>query len=364
MRYQQSVIIILAAVFLFGIIPVSANPWDDLQRLNDLNSNYPKISDLNIHGFASPSSIPDNPFRDSFISSVSNLNDPFRSSIAPPVSNLNDPFRNSLATNDFLMTRPVNPFFSDVTTRGLDNSGNSQIRPAYDDSINRLLDITQTTAALSTYRTVAVTSAIGLSRLINPTFSNDLGHINRMWGAYSLGQSTFDRLGYSTQILSPPPIDPGKYTTTQFGLFGWDGMRTVGDASIPTADGGTIKYHDEFMDSGNTMSHLYTQELISPTRYRYEVDRFYTPLQPNFVGFLDSKAFSRFPSYGYDPTTDFGTRQIRDSSFYTVRISPTDLYGYNSFNNPYNLNNLNNLNNFNTYNGFNTYNSFNSFQSY
>jgi hypothetical protein len=360
MRFKKAILIILAAVLLFYIIPVSANPWDDLQRLNDLNSNYPKISDFSTNDFASPVGFPSNPFRNSFISSVSNLNDPFRNNMISPASNLNDPFRNSLATSDFLRIRPVNPFFSDAVMPGVDNLGTSQIRPAYDDSINRLRDRTQTNAALSTYRTVAVTSAIGLSRLINPTFSQDLGNINRMWGAYSLGQNTFDRLGYSTQIMSPPPIEPVKYTTTQFGLFGWDGMRSVGDASIPI-NGGIINYHDEFMDSGNIMSHLYTQELISPTRYRFEVDRFYTPLQPNIGGFFNSKAFSRFPSYGYDPTTDFGTRQIRDYQSYTVRISPTNLYGYNSFNNPYNLNNLNN---FQTYNNFNTYNSFNSFPSY
>lgn len=328
--------LILATVIL-GTSSVAANPWTNIEQLQNLNS-YQKISDITGNSLSATS------------------------------SNLNDPFRNPVVQSSRLTsTPPINPFSNYVSTMSsvtpitsmtqYDSSLNdqmNQIQYSTDNAISSQLMDTYSgnvqTASLNEIRSRIYPSpkeqleSATEDRIIT-TLENGLhlesGTIGVPYTTLqlvdSVGKKTFERVGYSTQIMSPPPIAPSKYTSTQFGPFGIFGSQATAKSRYQD-DQIRVSITDQYYTSQNSISHFYTRTTDFTNLNTYtpgvtasgswsETSSFYTPLPQGFaslqgVGGLPlSNGMTQYPVTGFDPS-DYGTRFINQQANYHIQINP------------------------------------------
>jgi hypothetical protein len=329
---DKLVIIFLVLVTIFlGAIPVSANTWDDLKQLEKL-STIPKISDMN--------SVP---------VTSSSFNDPFGTSFIQPVSSFNTP-----TINPFNTIVPATNYIGKIPSTSLyDSYLNDQMR-----QMKYTTDISTTNSLISTYGNKVETDAFDnirsqfypspqeeqqreLENNVITYFETRLdwtpGTIaipyNSLKTMNSLYQNTYDRMGVTTQILSMPKIDPVKYTAINYGPYGMFGGQTVATDNI-VDDHFSISRYDEYNSAGLTsINHFYTEKAtfndialpytpgVSVSGTRIETDTFHTPLS-GIGGLQMSHLQTNYPSFGYDPSTDWGTRSITQNMQYTIQSNP------------------------------------------
>ena len=356
MKNKLVAISLVSLIVLLCTIPVSANPWDDLKQFEKLGTAQ-KISDITkIETLDRPLKISD---MNSLSLTSNNLNDPFRTNLVQPTSSFS--------------TSRINPFDTIVpTTNLIDEIPSTSLYDSYlNDQMRQMrytTDIATSNQLMSTLdNKVQMESIDQIRSQIQPSqqenlerdiiraaearFNLDTGTIGIPYSSlktmYSLSDSTFDRMGYSAQILSPPAIDAGKYQTTQFGPYGIYGGETRATDLIET-DHFSKLTTDEFYTTRinslerpnslgditkmNSIDHFYTQKVtyndfampytpgVTVSGSRLERSAFYTPLQPGITSWTGTRSLL-YPTTGYDPT-DFGTRNIQQSLTYNVQINP------------------------------------------
>ncbi len=331
MRYKFIIIFLVLVTVFPGMVPVSANPFDDLKQFEKLSS-IQKISGM-----------------DSVSMTSGSLNDPFSPTFTQPSSSFSIP-----PTNPFNTIVPVTNYIEPMpSTTVYDSYLNDQMRQMkYTTDIstsNRLISTYGDKVETDSYNQIMGTFAPSpLEQQQQDLEHNTIDYFEHRWDltpgtigipysslktVYSLADSTYDRVGYSTQILSPPAIDPLKYKTENFGPFGIYGGQTRAIDKIETDHISKVT-SDEFYTPGNSISHFYTQKTnfndfalpYSPgttiSGSRIETSSFYTPLKPGIGGWIDSRLTTNFPTIGYDPATDVGTRNIQQSLKINVQVNP------------------------------------------
>ena len=355
MKHLKYITILILVILLLVTVPVSASPWDSFKQLDDL-SKYQKISDFDSNSIPATSS---------------NLNDPFQNTFAMSDMYLDDQMRQLKYSTDVASSSQVirqmgnDAQFSmstDPLTTVSQGSTLGSFSNVYGDDAARLSAFKYGSAGTTDFSTAIDTTSTVIGTAAT---------------AYSLSDSTFDRIGMSTQIISPPAIDSTKYTSTQFGPFGVFGGQTTAKTKF-SGNGYSGTLSDQIYTTGGSIDHFATKQIdikdmaISPgvtaSGTRLEIDTIHTPLQSGFAGWANSRATTLYPSTGYDPMTDTVNRRISENMQYsyninsnTNNINSQNTFGTNDFDS---LSNYDDFNNYNNFDSFSNYNSFSSFGHY
>lgn len=353
------------------MIPVSANPWDDFKQFEKLGS-APKISDITkIEKL-------DRPLKISDLNSISltsnNLNDPFRNTLVQPTSSFStsriNPFDTMITKSNLIQEIPSTSLYEsylDDQMRQMryttDIQTSNQIMTGMDNNADLVIAIEPMKTVLDASNPLQlVEGPRPIKNLITPTYYVNIDNspfatetfildaiepTKTLSKAYSLSSDQFKYIGKSSQIMSPPAVT--KYEITQHGPYGVLGGQAIGKELIET-DHFTKLTTDEFYSTRinsierpnslgditkmNSIDHFYNQKVtyndfalpyspgVTVSGSRLESSAFYTPLQPGIGGWANSRLTTMYPTTGYDPTTDWGTRNIQQNLKYTININP------------------------------------------
>jgi hypothetical protein len=352
--------ILVIAIMLFGIGQVTASPWDNFARLDQLNS-YQKIYDLSPSSFTSPYNSISDPLMNTKIQPISN------SLMNTKIQSINDPLMNpNLQSPVMITTPPINPFMGYNSLSSAGSLGKIPSTSSYDYAIddqmrqmkystdiatqNRIMNTmafdTKLTAGTNAVKSVydvpvsldAQYDSYGNPASIKPVIEVDSLAFNAIDPTGTLGRingiskDQFKYIGYSTQIMSPPALKPSDYQIRQLGPYGVLGGDATGFSTIQN-NNMKITTYDSFNTMGmSQLDHYYAQRVdfnnlgVSPgvtaTGSSWRMDSFHTPLQSGPAGWALSRGSTMYPITGFDPSTDFGTSRIGHSITYNVNINP------------------------------------------
>jgi len=350
----KNVVILILATIVLGIVPVSANPWTNFQKIESFN-DIPTVSEMSWNSFPDTSNNLKDPFQNTYIQysqpDIPKIN-PFDNyamntlSDIPSTSSyqysLDDPARQMRYSTDLATQSRI------MDTMSIDAQKTIALKP--------MEQVFKTSSPLNLFAIDGVPKSVSSNFKTPPTSVDSLtltsvdslfpagtGSFSKMYG---LGKQEFQYLGYSTQIMSPPPIDASKYTSTQFGPYGTLGGQAIATSDL-TMDTMRIRQSDQIYttgiyEKGPQMDHFYTEKIdymntpittspgVTATGYSYKDSYFYTPLGSGPGAWVGSRFETTFPNGGYDPSTDIGRINYDQRITYTQNINPSGLYGYNT----------------------------------